>query len=644
MMRFGVSFAMKKNRKKTVASTRRCTWPADVLLVLLLCLANAVWFLPLREMGIITGDDIGFVLDARRIASVSDLFAVSGIKYRPVVRVLQAAEVWLCGNDYTAFFLVNLCFQCLVTGVLYWLALRISRRRSIAFFIAGLFIVCPFSYYSIMQVHGIMEAACIFFLLFTIFFGLRFFRTGKAVQLLLSCLFAAFTVFTHERFLALAPVFVIAVLLCGRIGWKKKIPLAVMSLVPFAANMAVKRLVGVSVMEGTGGESISLSVGTVAGFVGRGLMAVLGINNGPSYLNGYTYDQYSLAEQRSAWVMFGIAVLALLLCLLRLALEDKPRRKAYGFKCVLLAVLTIGALLLAGSVTIRLEMRWLLAPYVVVLLLLAYCFRKINWAHFGELALIALTGLSIFINIHYRAEIGQVYFTQVMKRAQAVYELTIGRYGEALADYELCFVADDETAWTFGEPGNSMFDVYLERPVSFTYATPADSVEPSEKVKVFKITENAGIEEISHVEGYGLVYDMNAAPEAHVVFPDTEAETPSGKGIFFMKGNLTVLSGYRDHVDGLNIPEHSVIRLSAHLPFDEGDGARVTVFLTVDGKMTSMNWFDIYPGQDVMNQVFEIGDALKNASLWVAVTSPTGDAENDWVVFPDFRVLEKTGD
>ncbi|MBO4885482.1 MAG: glycosyltransferase family 39 protein [Clostridia bacterium] len=634
---------MKAKKKRRAAGRRRPL--ADLALILLLCAANALWFGALGSAGVIKGDDIGYVLAGRAINSFAGLFAYDGYKYRPVVALLEFLETRLCGSSYGAYFAVNLCFQCVVTALLYRLALRVSRRRSIAFFTGALFVVCPFAYYNVTQVFGMMEAMCVFFLLFIVEFFLRFFKRGRLGWFLLALVFALLIVFTHERFLALWPVLLIGVALCDPLSRGKKLFCAALSVVPFALNVIVKRMLGVTMLMGTAYTPISLSVSSVLGFLLQSLMAVLGVNRGPSFHSGYTYDQYTPLEQSFAWIMFAIAALALIACVARLLLRKNRQKRAYELKCVLLGVLTIGATLLSACVTLYVESRWLLAPYMCVLLLLAFCLRRVNFLHLSEAAALALTVLSCAINVHYRQELGQLYFIQGMEKARAAYDAMIGRYGEALADREVCFLTEDEDlVWALGTPGHSIFDVYMTRPLSWRYVSAEDGVDPSDTVRVFKVSENYDVIELEKVSGYRQIYDLNAWKEKHVVVPDTPAETPTGEGAFFLNGNLTVVSGYRDRVDGLSVPANALIALSASLPYEGSDGAHITVYFTVEGRMVSVCSLDIDPEEGLWDQYFPVGEALEDASLTIGVSSPSIDKESDWVVFSDFRILVKDGE
>ena len=189
MLSMGVCRPVKNKETSQNRAERRKGPLVDILFMLLLCAVNALWFWPLSSRGIIKGDDIGYVLAGRGIKTFHDLFAFDGYKYRPVVSLLEMLETRLCGSSYGAYFAVNLAMQCVVTALLYRLALRISRRRIIALCAGLLFIMCPFLYYNVTQVFGMMEAVCVLLLLFIIENGLRFFKTGHVRWLIVLLLF-----------------------------------------------------------------------------------------------------------------------------------------------------------------------------------------------------------------------------------------------------------------------------------------------------------------------------------------------------------------------------------------------------------------------------------------------------------------------
>ena len=616
----------------------------EAAVILALCAANIAWFGTLALRGAIKGDDIGYVLEGRAMRSLADILAFNGYKYRPVVSLLEWLETRLCGNSYEAYLALNLGVQCLVTALLYRTAPRVSGRRSTAIFLSALFVVCPFAYYNVTQVFGMMEAVCLVLLLLIARSGFSFFKTGKLSRFLETLFFCLLIVFTHERFLALLPVVLAAVALCASLSRRRKLAYAALALVPFALNVAVKMLVGATLMIGTAYKPISISAASVAGFFWQGLMSILGVNNGPSYHSGYALSQYTPLEQWFAWAMLGVSALSLALCIVRLLLEKDREKRVYGLKCALLGAMAIGATLLSACVTIYVESRWLLAPYLCVLLLLAFCLRKTGRFPLGPLAALAMLVLSCTINVHYRGELSQLYFIRGMEQAGTALEATVGRYGKNLADYELAIVTDDDSLiWALGEPGNSLFDVYLEDSPKWRYASVDEGIEPLGPVKVFKTDENSGLIEVEEITGWRLLYDINAWQDRHIVIPDTEADTPTGKGAFFFNGNLTVTSGYRDRLDGLNIPEGAILMLSASLPYAGSDGARVTVYLVVDGGMTSICTIDLEP-QHTFTQYYPIENDMNNAGLTIGVMSPTGKQDADWVVFSDLRVLVREDD
>jgi hypothetical protein len=178
---------------------------------------------------------------------------------------------------------------------------------------------------------------------------------------------------------------------------------------------------------------------------------VLGINDNPDYLGGLVYPLLP-GPYKAASV--GLLALSLLVLGTAFAAVSEvrgcwltspgPRRN------IMLGVLLILVLILSFSVTIRVEPRWLYAPFLVLLLLFAYSLsllaqRRSLGAPAVAVLLIFVT-LSVVLDRKYAENLEGVYFMGARAQAVQILDQTVDRYGANLASRPLYVIDSTEGA------------------------------------------------------------------------------------------------------------------------------------------------------------------------------------------------------
>ena len=74
----------------------------------------------------------------------------------------------------------------------------------------------------------------------------------------------------------------------------------------------------------------------------------------------------------------------------------------------------------------------------------------VPFVRYGSVA--ALLFATLVINYPYQKQIGRIFFPKAMNISSNVYESTVDRYSESLADYELYFIGNHEAEWAVGIP------------------------------------------------------------------------------------------------------------------------------------------------------------------------------------------------
>jgi hypothetical protein len=352
-------------------------------------------------------------------------------KYRPVYACVQYAVFKLFGAHYPSFFWFNVAFHAALASLLYLFLAQLTRGNwVVSFLFAAMFVTARFAYYDVAQVLGLMEALALLWMLALLFCAWKFWTTQRAGWL--AALLASFTliVFTHERYLAVAPFLLLPVAFSNGLGRVGKVlwGAVLMTPVPLYAGTKVLALHS-GLLLGTGGAAIRPVPKEVARFWFSGMANLFGINIGPSYLSIRDFPDLPLPHQLSA-VAFAATTAACIVLSLR-----KTGRRGL-FAAAAWAVVT-GSLVLTASITVRQEFRWLFAPYLASLLFLACAIDSIR-SQFATPALVAVMFLStLFNDWGFRAERNELFFMSGELISDSFYRATLQRYGALEYDFYL---------------------------------------------------------------------------------------------------------------------------------------------------------------------------------------------------------------
>lgn len=224
-----------------------------------------------------------------------------------------------------------------------------------------------------------------------------FIDCGRRRSFYLANLVYFLLVFSHERYLALFPLFYLAIF-CLRLRERKGemssvrqlhsvkgktafrlyqkrwllralLPLAELCLIVMIRRYAI----GTAMPAGTGGTEVTetFSLGQALTFSVQQVLYLFGINIGPTYLSGISWADFAPLYRKLvylSWLPLAVLVLSYLL----LTLLHK-RWKNVGFAGRNLLFLAFIALCIGcSSITIRVEMRWIYVSYAACLLYLSF--------------------------------------------------------------------------------------------------------------------------------------------------------------------------------------------------------------------------------------------------------------------------------
>lgn len=141
------------------------------------------------------------------------------VRFRPVYWAISYIEMALVGADPNRYLHFNIFLNSLLAFFLFFFSLKMTKKRILSLSLGVLFLSAHFAYYQIGQAIGILETLALGFALFTLYFLYRQIDCEERLfgkMLFFSHLFFFLLIFTHERYVALLPLFYIPLIFRGK--------------------------------------------------------------------------------------------------------------------------------------------------------------------------------------------------------------------------------------------------------------------------------------------------------------------------------------------------------------------------------------------------------------------------------------------
>ena len=303
------------------------------------------------------------------------------VRFRPVYWALSYIEMVFVGNDPNRYWYFNVALNGLLACFLCYFSWVVSKGKKIVSFSLGIiFLSAHFAYYQIAQALGILETLALGFSLITLYFLYLQLNEEKHFlrNLVLSHLFFFLLVFTHERYIALLPLFYVPLLFRGRVGKntavkatstggnhaeteykgteqeksetrgneagkeKKKegknivFTSCILFLLPLAQAYlfyAIRKFaIGSFIPKGTGGtevtESFKLTDALQNAFAE--VYYIFGFQKGPEYLNGIPWENVAGNIRKLVYASIGVLGITVFLCLIFALVRIFKTEKSIG--------------------------------------------------------------------------------------------------------------------------------------------------------------------------------------------------------------------------------------------------------------------------------------------------------------------------
>jgi len=420
------------------------------------------------------------------------------VRFRPVYWALSYIEMVFVGNDPNRYWYFNVVLNGLLACFLCYFSWVVSKgKKIVSLSLSLIFLSAHFAYYQIAQALGILETLALGFSLITLYFLYLQLNEEKHFlrNLIFSHIFFFLLVFTHERYIALLPLFYVPLFFRGRAGEAKILTGG--KILPLAQAFlfyAIRKFaIGSFIPKGTGGtevtESFKLEEALQNAFTE--VYYIFGFQKGPEHLNGIPWENVAENIRKLVYasiVVLGITVfLCLIFALIRIFKTDKSigesressigkstesgtgnhsvkttannaandvandatNKSASNFKKEqkrvkparlrafignnILFLLFIAMCIGSSSVTIRVEMRWVYVSFAASLLYFSYLLG-VSRLPLGTIFCLAFICLRLPVERYYRSYFPQIYFWEDQDRMNSLAEQTIEKYGR---DYVL---------------------------------------------------------------------------------------------------------------------------------------------------------------------------------------------------------------
>ena len=411
------------------------------------------------------------------------------VRFRPVYWALSYIEMVFVGNDPNRYWYFNVVLNGLLACFLCYFSWVVSKgKKIVSLSLSLIFLSAHFAYYQIAQALGILETLALGFSLITLYFLYLQLNEEKHFlrNLIFSHIFFFLLVFTHERYIALLPLFYVPLFFRGRAGEAKILTGG--KILPLAQAFlfyAIRKFaIGSFIPKGTGGtevtESFKLEEALQNAFTE--VYYIFGFQKGPEHLNGIPWENVAENIRKLVYasiVVLGIAVfLCLIFALIRIFKTDKSigestessigkstesgtgnhsvkatannvandatNKSASNFKKEqkrvkparlrtfignnLLFLIFIAMCIGSSSVTIRVEMRWVYVSFAASLLYFSYLLG-VSRLPLGTIFCLAFICLRLPVEHYYRSYFPQIYFWEDQDRMNSLAEETIEKYG-----------------------------------------------------------------------------------------------------------------------------------------------------------------------------------------------------------------------
>lgn len=386
-------------------------------------------------------------------------------RFRPFVSGVQyLLNKYAFGTHLEYYYYFNIITLLCIAFLLYLAVFKITNRKYLSFFAPVGFLISRFCWFGVSQAIGSVENFAILFMAAFILCLIEFREKKNIKYIIWAAVWSMLAIFTHERFAVLPIVMIIVILITSNIKIIKKLIYTGITIIPCVLYFICIQLLQVPIFArgGTGGSPVELNFASIFSFFKQGLFNILVGPKGPLYLAGldFTSPDTNLFFTTLGYIGLVLSCVLFAFWIKRMVSLEKSERvhKIKSFICLALLMM---AILSAGCITIRLEMRFVYPAFAVFLVLCGLMLNDILTAETKNLPInrynqekknknslvaffvILFLVCSFAVNNYAYQYRGNVFFVWGQSMYQQAYEQIITKYkGEQFAGKTVYFVGD----------------------------------------------------------------------------------------------------------------------------------------------------------------------------------------------------------
>ena len=305
---------------------KKYEWKDHVIFMGLL-LALAVWVNHGIQIKGLYMDDLYFWSCYGEQSFFEYVFPMGSTRFRFLYYLAAWLEMAVVRNHVALFVPINILLNAALSWYLYSIAWRLSRAKAIGFFTGAMFLASRMAYYQIGQVLGLMETMALWMAISILWNLYRYVNEENREKCFYIASLLYFGVcFVHERYMALLPLLLLALLLkqC------KKISLWLSTIVSFGLVQLIRAFtIGSVLPAGTGGTQVAdtLNILQAIKFAFSQAAYVFGINAGPEHLNGCPWSESPMWVKGLIGMADGMLLIMVLAFLVKFIMEKRKERK-----------------------------------------------------------------------------------------------------------------------------------------------------------------------------------------------------------------------------------------------------------------------------------------------------------------------------
>lgn len=381
--------------------------------------------------------------------NLAQIFIERSYKYRPISLFLIHIflKIFPFKIYYFGYFLLAL--NTIIAMEIYWILVSEKCNRLFSLIVASVYLCCRFSYYQTTQLLGMLEGICTFLGMLLVYSLYKYNMERKDRWFYLSLIFYILISLSHERYaVMIVPLFFIwCMCFIQSNKSKKEIKKIGIGILSIAIMVFLLKNRTDNIWVGTGGTDVSatFSLHNFLEMVKKSLLYLASINGDDVYLSLVSWNNTPGYMKWVVKVTIIVTIILFITAVWESLHKEKKIQRTFWTNIVLFAS-SIGVMTIISSSTIRVEMRWMYFPYVVLLLLLVYlCYfiKEKNEIYYikKEMFLLYAFGIITF-NLFARQYYGNLYYWADFTMGNSLATATYKNYGDELEGKKLIIITD----------------------------------------------------------------------------------------------------------------------------------------------------------------------------------------------------------